>query len=218
MKILNMDGVFFWSGGIATTLLFFGVLYCTKGFTGMKHESFSFLNHFISELGDPRFAKHYRVFALTLILSGFLMLPFVIGLSLEFQSILGTILLIIGIFCAISCSLIGFIPEDKIKPHFMIAGGFFLGMGLLMLLVIITGFIQPNPIFPSWFVYTSIGILLIYFCFIIDTASLDKSELKLTDEPWTFDPRPRFWRNPFLEWVSFFAIIIWLYLLIITNF
>jgi hypothetical protein len=213
-----MEPGLLWCGVIASNLLFFGLLYCIKDFRGMKQEPFSLLNHFISELGDPQFAKHYRFFAFTLITSGFFMLPFVIGFGLEINSVLGTILLILGVFCAILCSLIGFVPENKIKPHFVIAGLFFIGMGLLMLLVIITGFVQPMAIFPPWLLYTSIGILVVYISFIIDTAFLSKEELKLTDEPWKYDPRPRFWLNPFLEWVSFLSIILWLFLLVIANF
>jgi predicted MFS family arabinose efflux permease len=212
-----METLSIWCGCIAASLLLFGVLYCIKDFSGMNHEPFSLLNHFISELGDPRFAKHYRFFAFTLITSGFLMLPFIIGLSLQINSVLGIVLLIFGIFGAISCSLIGIVSEDKIKFHFIIAGFFFIGMALLILLVIIVGFMQPIVILPLWFLFSSIGLFGTFTSFIIDTATLDKAELKLTDEPWKYDPRPRFWRNPFLEWVAFFSIILWLYLLIVAN-
>lgn len=202
-----------WFGLIAGIILLFGVLISTKNFSGMKKEPYSLLNHFISELGDPRFALHNTLFNTSLILGGLIMIPFVVGIGLFFHSLLGNLILGLGIFCSVCCSLIGLFPEDKVKPHFLIAGIFFIGMGLLMLLCAITILIQSTLV-PVWLGYVTL-ILLVPFCsFIIDTMMLSKEELKLTDTPWAWDPkeRPKFWRNPFLEWVAYFTILFWIFL------
>ena len=207
---------FAWFGLIAGLILLCGVLLSVKNFSGMKNERYSFLNHFISELGDPRFAPHKTLFNLSLIIGGFLMIPFIIGVGLYFNSILGYFILGLGIICAVSCSLIGFLPENKIKPHFTVAGIFFLGMGIVMLLSTFAIFIQSTN-FPPWLGFVTIGAFIIYSLFIIDTIRLSEKELRLTDTPWAWDPaRPKFWRNPFLEWVSFFAILFWLFLITIV--
>jgi len=205
---------FAWFGLAAGLILLCGVLGSLKDFTGMKHERYSMLDHFISELGDPRFAPRKTLFNITLILGGIVMIPFIVGIGLFFNSILGYMILGLGVVCSIFCSLIGCFPENYVKAHFTIAGIFFVGMGFLMLLSAITIFVQYSLV-PAWLGYLTLFLLIPFLSFIIDTLALTKEELKLTDTPWAWDPneRPKFWRNPFLEWVAFFAILLWIFLI-----
>ena len=68
-----------WFGLVACIWLIFAVFYSIVGFRGMHKEPFSFLNHFISELGDPRFAPKKTLFNVGLIGGGFLLIPFIIA-------------------------------------------------------------------------------------------------------------------------------------------
>jgi hypothetical membrane protein len=207
---------FAYFGLVSCIILTSGILTSINHFSGMKKEPFSVLNHFISELGDPRFAPHYKLFAFTLISGGIFMLPFIIGLGLLFHSVLSYIAMTIGILCTIACSLIGCIPEHKEKAHFTVSGVFFLGMGILMILFTITIYLQPELNFPRWIIGVSIVLLGIFSSFIIDTACLSKEELKRTDTPWEWsEGRPKFWLNPFLEWWSFFSMLAWIFLIVV---
>jgi hypothetical membrane protein len=209
--------VFAWFGLIASLILICGVLFSITKFSGMKHESFSAFNHFISELGDPRFAKHHFLFNLSLFSGGLLLIPFIIGLGLYFNTIFGFIVMIVGIFGVISCALIGVFPENKVRLHFNVAGCFFIGLILLMILFAILIYINQTPLFPTWVIIITIIVLIISSLFLIDTVLLDKEELKRTDEPWNWgeNERPKFWLNPFLEWWSYFAMVGWLLFLVI---
>ncbi len=129
---------FAWFGVVSCTIMVAGVFLSTVGFTGMKHELYSMRNHFISELGDPRFAKHKTLFAATLVSSGLLNVPFAVGLGLAIGTVLAGIVAGIGIFSSISCCLVGFIPEHKEKAHLAVASCFFMGMARIIPKRIIT--------------------------------------------------------------------------------
>ncbi len=210
---------FAWYGLGACVIELVGTLSSIRGFSGMKQERYSLLNHFISELGDPRFAKHKTRFAISLITCGILLVPFVVGLGLRFDSLIGNLLVGFGLFSAVSCSLVGFVPEDKVKAHFIVAGGFFIGLMLLMLLFAITIILQPMPAFPPWVIGASFVAFAFILTFLIHTITLPKWELDRTNEPWAWENgRPRFWLNPFLEWCAFFAMMGWLFLVVILSF
>ncbi len=210
---------FFWFGLGACLILLVGVLSSIRGFSGMKKEPYSLLNHFISELGDPRFAPHKTRFAITFIAGGSFLIPFVVGLGFRFDSLMGNLLVGFGIFCAVACVLVGFVPEDKVKAHFAVAGCFFVGLVLTILFFAITLVLQPMAAFPPWVIVASVVALGVIFSFLIDTLLLPKWELKRTDEPWAWDDgRPKFWLNPFLEWCAFFALVGWLFMVAILAF
>jgi len=210
---------FSWFGLAGSLVMLVGVLASILGFSGMKKEPYSLLNHFISELGDPRFAKHKTMFAITMITSGILMIPFTIGFALHVGSIMTGLLIGIGIFCSISCALVGLFPENKIKAHFIVAGCFFVGMAVLILMFCISIVIQPTPVFPLWILVPSCGSLAVTMSFLIDTVKLEKWELDRTAVPWDWENgRPRFWRNPFLEWCAYFALMAWLFTIVFFSF
>lgn len=213
--------IYCWFGLAALAIIVGGVLLSLEGFSGMKQERYSPLNHFISELGDNRFAKHHHMFNISLFVGGIVFIPFDIGIaSLVINPFFFAIVLIIGLISAISCSLVGIFPEQKEKIHFIVAGFFFVGMDILMLLVIIGTFLQVFFMFPIWIAVLSIFTLAVSLAFIIDTVKLPKWELERTYKPWAWDPdpRPSFWMNPFLEWCSFIALGIWLLTIVIFSF
>jgi hypothetical membrane protein len=208
---IMMANWFFWIGLIACVWILVGMGFSLVDFKGMKKEPYSIWNHFISELGDPRFAPHYRLFNLTLIIGGLLLIPFIVGWGLVLDSIIGNISIGMGICVAILCSLIGIFPEHKEKEHFNIAGLFFLGMTILILLVGIALIYAEQTHFPKWVFFINLIPCICSAIFIIDTFRLPKWEYLRTYRPWEWDPeRPKFWRNPFLEWVAFLSMMGWL--------
>ncbi|MEX2681249.1 MAG: DUF998 domain-containing protein [Candidatus Sigynarchaeota archaeon] len=208
---------FGWFGVASSAIMTAGVALSTVGFTGMKHEPYSILNHFISELGDPRFAPRKTLFAATLVTSGALMLPFAIGIGLAIGTRLAGIVAGIGIFCAVACCLVGLVPEHKEKAHLAIASCFFLGIAVLMVFFAIAIGIQPaTAMYPPWIAWVTVAVLAVVASFIVDTVRFPREELARTTRPWDWpNGRPRFWRNPFLEWCSFFAMLAWLWLVAI---
>jgi hypothetical protein len=205
---------FAWFGIVSCTIMVAGVFLSTVGFTGMKHEPYSIRNHFISELGDPRFARHKILFAATLVSSGVLNVPFAVGLGLAIGTVLAGIVAGIGIFSSISCCLVGFIPEHKEKAHLAVASCFFMGMAVLMVFFAITIGVHPVPEFPTWIILPTIAVLVVVASFIVNTLRLDKEELARTTRPWDWpNGRPQFWLNLFLEWCAFIAMVSWLWMI-----
>ncbi len=205
-----------WCGVVACTIMVVGVFSSIIGFTGMKKEPYSFRNHFISELGDPRFSKHKTLFAVTLVSSGAFEVPFAIGLGLEIGTVLAGIVAAIGVFSSVSCCLVGFFPEHKEKLHLAVASCFFAGMGFVMLFFAVAIGVTPTETFPYWVIAPTAAVLGFILLFIVDTLRLPKEELARTTRPWDWpDGRPQFWRNPFLEWCAFIAMAAWMWLVVL---
>ena len=213
-----MQDVRYFGIGLGTSIwLLIGIFASIFGFQGMKGESYRIWNHFISELGDPRFAPHYRLFNFTLISGGLGLVPFILGWGLTFSTILGKITIGIGLVVAILCALIGVFPEHKEQIHFNVAGLFFIGMAVLIVLISINMLRDPLSRFPIWFAGINAVPCVVALVFIIDTMCLPKWEYLLTYRPWEWKPdRPRFWRNTILEWLSFLSMVGWL--LLITGY
>jgi hypothetical membrane protein len=213
--IAGLCALVFIEGGVALSL---------RGFSGMKQERYSILNHFVSEGGDRRFAPHKTLFAIALIVGGVMFAPFTIGIALILPRIPAILIGVDGVFCSVSCCLVGIFPEDKEKMHFSVAACFFVGMGVLLLLLVVTYFFGLLGMFPAWVIVPSLVTLVLFVAFIVDTLSIPKWELDLTNRPWDSDPehrpngRPRFWRNPFLEWCSFIALAVWLAIIVAICF
>ena len=198
-----------------------GIVLSLEGFSGMKQERFSPLNHFISELGDNRFAKHHRIFNISMFAGGILFIPFVIGIaSLGTSLVFYIIVLVVGLAATIGLSLVGVFPEEKERTHTAVAGVFFFCTSLLVLFFIISLLMQQLSMFPSWVVYPSIAALAVAVIFIIDTVQLPKWEMERTYRPWDWDPdpRPTFWLNPFLEWCAVLSLMAWFFIVIVLCF
>jgi hypothetical membrane protein len=169
------------------------------------------LNHFISELGDPRFAPHKTLFAATLVASAALMIPFCISLGLVIGSVSFWIIAAVGIFASVACALVGFVPENKEQAHLAVAGCFFMGFAVLMMIFVVAILVQPVPWYPAWLVVPTAAVLSIIASFLVDTVRLSKEELARTTRPWDWpNGRPRFWLNPFLEWCAFLSMAAWM--------
>ncbi len=202
-----------WFGVVSCAIMVVGVFSSIIGFTGMKKESYSFRNHFISELGDPRFSKHKTLFAVTLVSSGVLMVPFAIGLGLAIGTVLAGIVAGIGVFSAVACCLVGFFPEHKEQLHLAVASCFFAGMGFVLLFFIIAIGVTPTETFPYWVIAPTSAVLVFILLFIEDTLRLSKEKRALTTRPWDWpNGRPQFWWNPVLEWCAFIAMAAWMWL------
>lgn len=169
-------------------------------------ESYSLLNHFISELGHTKRSAHFWVFNSGLIFGGAFMIFFALGIRLGFTGKFRDFLSVMAFIAAISCSLVGVFPVDDFENHVAVALSFF-GMGLVTILIVTTLTIMgKTPALPKFSIVPGAITALAFAGFLLSLSDLSRS--------WVEDPdnfvRPAIWHKPILEWVCFFSMLGWI--------
>ena len=171
-------------------------------YTGSLGEPYSMFNHAVSELGELGVSELAWMFNVGLMLAGVLFTPFMIGLGLYLNNIVGKIAAVGGVYSSVSITLVGVYPMNFIVEHSIAAMSFFLSgmvMTLLWALAILAQReIRINRLLSlGGFVNMTIFALFLY-------------------GPWGgfgLDPRPEFSMRITLEWAIYFAIVGYLLLL-----
>jgi hypothetical membrane protein len=197
-----------------TCVIVLAVLYAALRYRGKVGERFSLLNHFISELGEAGVSRGAWVFNGGLVLTGLLLLPFVVHLGIVLGSVLGWI----GAFFAAAASLgaaaVGIFPMNNLKPHVRAAMTFFYG-GLAMVLTIgVAVLVQPAERAVVHRIASLLSLLAALafgsFLALPRIAAPGMDPVNLLD-PSVFPERPPFWALAFMEWLVFFTTIFWLF-------
>ncbi|MHA1137196.1 MAG: hypothetical protein ACTSSE_11990 [Candidatus Thorarchaeota archaeon] len=76
-------------------------------YTGAMSEPFSMCNHYVSELGELGVSEFAMMFNVGMMLAGLFFIPFMVGLGLYLENIVGKIAAIVGVFSALSIYLVG---------------------------------------------------------------------------------------------------------------
>ncbi|MHB8087387.1 MAG: DUF998 domain-containing protein [Anaerolineaceae bacterium] len=201
---------FGWAGSLVILL---GSLITALPYRGRSSEKYSFLNHFISELGEVGVSKLAMVFNIGMIIGGTLFLPFIAGLGIVLGTLWAYVGMAAGLLAAISSILVGVFSMDRLEPHRKAAMTFFRSGLVTVLFFTIAVFVQPPGERVIPLAVNIFGIIAIasYSAFLVIVS---KKTDKKGQENYLLDPaekkiRPRFWRTPFLEWMLFFATIAW---------
>ena len=208
-QIVDEKHFAYW-GLLGAAIGFLFILSATIGYVGRNGESYSMLNHFISELGEIGISHLALLFNIGLILAGGVFLPFLIGLGLYVENKIAKIAMVLGIISAIAISLVGFFPMNFLLPHYLVAMTFFFGGMLTIAIFTIAIFLQKDVKIPKSFIIPGIitVFVFIYFLFFIDVGDLSA----------IFTSRPDFLLIAVFEWVVYFAIIGYMLLIAIYVF
>lgn len=183
-------------------------------YTGLQGERYSIFNHFISELGELGVSRKACLFNKGLILGGMTLIPFVIGLGLDLQSIWGNLGMIAGLGMSGACIVVGFFPVNFLDPHIKAAITFFRTGWAAVLLFSTAVFTQPADRITVPFAVNFPGGLaaLAYAAFLIfvSVKSMKGETLEKMINSDIFPERPRIWVFAFLEWMVFFTTISWI--------
>lgn len=114
-------------GLFASAIIFIASTFTAFNYKGREGESYSHLNHFVSELGEVGVAAYARVFNTSLIFSGLILVVFLGGLGYFINDFLGCVAAAVGVFTGFSCALVGAIPMNNLKRHIPVALSFFNG-------------------------------------------------------------------------------------------
>lgn len=201
---------FAWSG---TFLIFAGAIIAAIHYRGRNQETYSPLNHFISELGEVGVSKRAWAFNAGMTSGGILFLPLMIGLGLRLSSVFGWLGAVFGLIAAASATLVGVFSMERLTPHRRAAMTFFRSGLLTVLFFTIAIFAQPTGArgIPLGLNIIGIAALSSYSAFLLTVRSkTDKDE----NPNYILDPQqqpesPRVWRSAVLEWCIFFFTLLW---------
>jgi len=198
------------AGSIGVIIALIGVIVPSLVYRGTKGQKYSFLNHYISELGEVGVSRFAWVFNLGMILSGACIVIASLTLGLIMKGFWAKAGLVTGVATGIALSMVGVFPMNQMKNHSTAAIAFFRG-GLLMVLFFSFAMgLQSgeNPIVPRALGLVGLIPVLAFGVFLglmrtvrnenheaLDTAELD---------------RPRVWKFAVSEWSIFFSFILWI--------
>ena len=201
-------------GLAGTGLILLAVLYPTLVYRGKLGEHYSLLNHFISELGEVGVSRAAWIFNTGLLLAGLLLLPYVVGLGIAFDSLLGWLGTAAGIIAVLGVAAVGVFPMNNIKHHTTAAITYFRA-GLVMVFFFgLAIFFQPagKAVIPQAANLLSLLAFLAYGTFLaLPLARKKKQESTNILDPEQEPERPRIWALPTLEWLVFFSTIAWIF-------
>jgi hypothetical protein len=170
-------------------------------YTGTMGESFSMFNHYVSELGELGVSEFAMMFNIGMMLAGIFFFPFMVGLGVYLENILGKIAGLVGAFSALSIYLVGIYPMNNAVMHGITAISFFLSGLVMAVLWAFAILAQKNAKIPKilslgGFINAGIFALFLY-------------------GPWeSFGSiRPAFSMRVILEWAIYFGIVSYMFIL-----
>jgi hypothetical membrane protein len=168
-------------------------------YTGTMGEPFSMFNHYVSELGELGVSEFAMMFNIGMMLAGLFFIPFMIGLGLYLENIIGKIAALVGAFSALSINLVGIYPMNNAIMHGITALSFFLSGLIMTVLWSFAILAQKNVKIPKIFSLGGFITAAIFALFLYG--------------PWegVGAVRPEFSMRITLEWAIYFAIIGYLF-------
>ncbi len=203
-RVTGLIGVFF---GLL------GVILPGAVYRGKDGEKYSFLNHFISELGERGVSRWAWIFNLSIIISGIGLMLAAISLGLGLPGFLAKLGMLFGVVTGVGLMMVGIFPMDNIKPHTTAAIIFFRG-GLLMVLIFSLAILFPPQ--GEGVVSLFYGLVgLIPVAAFASFLGLMWNVRDKVDEPLSTEDvkRPQVWKFAISEWSVFFSIILWILIL-----
>ena len=205
---MNIKTIIYISGLAGSIIICIGSLVTAFFYHGTKGETFSFFNHFISELGEIGVSRLALFFNIFLIAGGLCLLVFMIGLGVYIRKWYGYIGAAVGAFSAVSCSLVGIFPMNNLAIHTKVAFSFFNGGLVTILIFTLIIFFDKQKLFAKWLAIPG-ALTVLSFALFLEVPKLINPDLRVNLDP-SHIVRPEFWITPFLEWIVLFTIVGWI--------
>lgn len=127
MNLLAQESVFRLTGLVGVILGLIGVIVPSLVYRGTRGEKYSFLNHYISELGETGVSRLAWLFNLALILSGICIVIAFVCLGLVLPGFWAKAGLVLGVITGVALSMVGVFPMNKMEYHGKAAIAYFRG-------------------------------------------------------------------------------------------
>ena len=194
-------------GQAGVLILLLSALMPAAFYIGRQNETYSFLNHFISELGEIGVSPLAYIFNGGLILGGICISSFMLGMAIHIGGSWGLILGAIGLVTGISATLVGVFPMNQLEIHTAIANTFFYGGLLAALGYTLYVIFSPQPRLPKITAITGGATMLAFAAFVWFLPAPLEDGQSISE---ILKNRPEIWTLPILEWVVFLCVMGWI--------
>ena len=197
------------SGLVGSAIIMVCSLVTALGFEGRHGETYSFLNHFISELGEVGISRWAMVFNVGLFVGGLFLTVFMLGVAAYSGGWFGYVFGLVGSVSGISGALVGVFPMNRLELHSLVAMTFFnVGMVVAALFALYVLFLQRDR-FPKWIAVPAIVTVACFFAFLFLTEPVQPAGEVLELPKHAFADRAEIWISAVLEWSVFFSVLAW---------
>jgi hypothetical membrane protein len=150
---------------IGTSILLVGLILPQFPFIGLQNESYSMLNHFVSELGFKGVSEWAIVFNICLFIGALMFIPFVFYVKDQIKGRLWKVGTLFGYIAAIGCALVGVFPmnNETLIAHAFAALAFFMGSNFMMIIFSISLLREKDPKLPRKFALAGFIVLFLNF-------------------------------------------------------
>lgn len=197
-------------GLLGPVILVTGCAVTALPFHGEKGETYSLLNHLISELGVVGVSKLAAVFNGSLTIAGLIIAVFMAGLGRHLQTRLARAAAVSGVVSGILCSIVGRIPMNDLVPHLWAAFSFFscglLTVGLFSLVIAR----DEKKRLPRWLVVSGLMAFASFAAFLAYPLITRQTPVEIVRVSQT--ARPDIWAAAILEWLVFITVTTWIVL------
>ncbi len=193
-----------------------GMLWSALGYTGTEGQAYMLGNHFVSELGQLGVSDLAVIFNTSLILGGVLNSIFLTALALQLKGWLRYLMVPLGLGAALSGTLVGFFPMNKLQPHIFFALAFFnLGM-LVSFIYSLLFLIGRGGSFPRWLALPGLFNTAAFLVFNNFPGQFAEGVDFQEGMQGLLSNRPEFIPLAALEWVVVLGILVWFLMLALS--
>ena len=170
-------------------------------YVGSQNQSFSPLNHWVSELGEMGVSRLAVVFNIGLFVGGLALALFFFVLGRLRRSRLANVYVVVGVVAGISGALVGVFPMNNRTIHIVFALGFFVLGWVAVGLASLDIWRRPEPRFSRWL--PALGALTVAVFLLFLSVYIPYLYTG------TGDDRPAFSIATVLEWLVLIGIMGW---------
>ena len=191
-------------GILAVALILGGSLLAAIPYRGWGGESYSPLNHFISELGEVGRSPLSMAFNMGVILGGLGLGLFLMLLSRRMTGRYRFALALAGVVTDVFGTLVGVFPMNYHGVHGLVAAAFFCTGWIVMAIFSLWLMTGRRPGFARWLLAPgTLGVAAILsFVAVYTTYRPLPADAHIVD-------RPAIWTVPLLEWAALLGLLLW---------
>ena len=200
-----LDRLAIWAGLLGASVIALGSVVAAIAYTGSRGQSYSPLDHFVSELGELGVSELARIFNVALNIGGVCFVLFIVGLTAARTGLLRFAYGLTGVIAGTGGAFVGVFPMNDLDRHAAAALTFFV-LGLVTVLLASIDFVRlPDPRFPRWLAVVG-GLTVVAFAVFLAILVGEAGGLAHPED------RVAIWPLTIFEWLLIAGILVWVFL------
>ncbi len=200
------------TGLLGSGFILFGSLITGIFYVGRSNESYSLLNHYVSELGEIGVSNLPFIFNIGLILGAIFLCIFLMGIAWLMQSWLGWGFAVLALITGVSGLLVGVYPMNLLPQHLSVALTFFNVGQLTMLFFSVFVLFNKSPWFTKKLAipgFITVGFFIVFLNMPSSFQGDNDFELAMYEQ---LNNRPDVIPLAIFEWLIILGLLSWVIL------